>query len=330
MKKVLITGITGFTGSHLAELLLNKKDVKLFGIKRWRSKIDNVSHIKDKMILTDCDIKDSSSVREILAEIKPDMIFHLAAQSFVMASWNLPSETLTTNIIGELNIFEAVRHIGINPLIQIAGSSEEYGLVRKEDIPIKETTILNPVSPYAVSKVTQDLLAYQYYKSYGLKIIRTRAFNHSGPRRAEVFATSNFAYQIARIEAGVQEPTLCVGNLSTIRDFTDVRDTVKAYWLALDKGEAGDVYNICSGKGYSIKETLEILKGYSKKDFSIRKDQARLRPSDVPILIGDNTKFVKQTGWRPEIPFEKTLKDTLDYWRSQVKKSTTKATTCAA
>ncbi len=320
MTKVLITGITGFAGSYLTELALTKKDVKVFGIKRWRSKLDNIAHIKDGITLVECDIKDASSVREILDGIKPDMIFHLAAQSFVPTSWNAPSETLTTNIIGELNIFEAIRQTGINPLIQVAGSSEEYGLVKPEETPIKETVNLHPLSPYAVSKVGQDLLAYQYYKSYGLKIVRTRGFNHTGPRRAEVFVCSNFAYQIAKIEAGLQEPTIRVGNLSTVRDFTDVRDMVRGYWLALEKGEAGEVYNICSGKGYSIKEVLDVLKGYSKKKFAVKKDPSRLRPSDVPILIGDNTKFVKQTGWQPEIPFEKTLEDLLEYWREKVRR----------
>ncbi|MBI5144508.1 MAG: GDP-mannose 4,6-dehydratase [Candidatus Omnitrophica bacterium] len=320
MTKVLITGITGFAGSYLAEFILKKKDIKLFGIKRWRSKLDNISHIKERIILKECDIKDASSVREILDEIRPNMIFHLAAQSFVLTSWNAPSETLTTNIIGELNIFEAIRQIGINPLIQIAGSSEEYGLVGKDDIPIKETTPLNPLSPYAVSKIGQDLLGYQYYKSYGLRIIRTRGFNHTGPRRNEVFVCSNFANQIARIEKGLQEGVLYTGDTFTVRDFTDVRDMVRGYWLALEKGEPGEVYNICSGRGYSIKEALDMLKSYSKKNFIVKKDPSRLRPSDVPVLIGDNTKFVKRTGWRPEIPFEKTLKDILDYWRENVKK----------
>ncbi|MDP3804762.1 MAG: GDP-mannose 4,6-dehydratase [Candidatus Omnitrophota bacterium] len=318
MTKVLITGITGFAGSYLAEFLLKKKGVTVFGIKRWRSKLDNISHIKQSLVLKECDIRDASSVREILDEIKPNMIFHLAAQSFVPTSWNAPSETLTTNIIGELNIFEAIRQIGINPLIHVAGSSEEYGLVRKDEVPIKETALLRPLSPYGVSKVGQDLLAYQYYKSYGLEAIRTRGFNHTGPRRAEVFVCSNLAYQIARIEKGIQKPVLCIGNLSAIRDFTDVRDMVRGYWLALKKGKPGEVYNICSGRGYSIKEVLRILKGYSKKKFVVKKEPSRFRPSDVPILVGDNTKFVKRTGWRPEIPFEKTLEDILDYWREHI------------
>ncbi|MFA5146492.1 MAG: GDP-mannose 4,6-dehydratase [Candidatus Omnitrophota bacterium] len=320
MTRCLITGITGFAGSHLAEFLLGRKDVQIFGIKRWRSKMDNIEFLKDRVTIKECDVKDFSSVREIIGEIRPNMIFHLAAQSFVPTSWNAPSETIDTNIIGELNIFEAVRQLKIDPLIQIAGSSEEYGEVRKEEIPINEKTLLHPLSPYAVSKVGQDLLGYQYHKSYGLKIVRTRAFNHTGPRRGEVFVSSNFAYQIAKIEAGLQRPEISVGNLSAVRDFSDVRDIVRGYWLALEKGEPGEVYNICSGRGYTIQQVLGILKRFSKKGFSVKRDPDRMRPSDVPILVGDNTKFVKRTGWRPEIPFEKTLEDILNYWRTQINK----------
>ncbi len=225
---------------------------------------------------------------------------------------------MTTNIIGELNVFEAVRELGINPVIQIAGSSEEYGLVEEDELPVKETNPLRPLSPYAVSKVGQDLLGYQYYKSYGLDIIRTRGFNHSGPRRGEVFVCSNFAKQIARIEKKKQEPVVYVGNLEAIRDFTDVRDIVKAYWLATEKGEPGEVYNICSGKGYKIEEVLDILLGLTKERIKVKKDPKRMRPSDVPVLIGDCKKFRGITGWKPEIPFERTLEDLLNYWRERV------------
>ncbi len=323
MRKILITGITGFAGAYLAEYILGKKDVKIFGIKRWRSKLDNIAHIKEKITLRECDIKDYSSVEAIIKEVRPDMIFHLAAQSLVPSSWNAPSETISTNLIGELNLFESIRRLGTDPLIHIAGSSEEYGLVKKEEIPIKEDTLLRPLSPYAVSKVGQDLLAYQYHKSYNLKTIRTRAFNHTGPRRPDVFVCSNFASQIAKIEEGIQEPFMYVGNLSAVRDFLDVRDVVRGYWLALEKGEPGEVYNICTGKGYTIREALDILRGFARKKFTIKKDESRFRPSDVPALVGDNTKFVKRTGWKPEIPFEKTLEDLLNYWREHVKRGPT-------
>jgi len=316
--KVLITGVTGFVGSHLADYLLDMGGVEIYGIERWRSKTENIDHIKGRIKLIECDIRDSSSVDKVIKQTKPDKIFHLAAQSFVHSSWHAPAETLTTNMIGQLNIFEAVRSSGISPVIQIAGSSEEYGLVNEDEIPIKETNQLRPLSPYAVSKVGQDLLAYQYFMSYGIKVIRTRAFNHTGPRRGDVFVTSNFAKQLAEIEKGRKEPVMHVGNLEAKRDFTDVRDIVKAYWLCTEKCRYGEVYNICSGKAYSVREILDILLGFSKLKVKLKQDPERMRPSDVPLLLGDNSKFVKETGWKPEIPFGKTAEDLLNYWRNKI------------
>ena len=209
---------------------------------------------------------------------------------------------------------------GYDPIIQIAGSSEEYGLVYENELPIKETNPLRPLSPYAVSKVSQDYLGYQYFKTYGLRIIRTRAFNHSGPRRGEVFVDSNFAKQVAKIEIGKQQPVIKVGNLEAIRDFTDVRDVVVAYWLATEKCEPGEVYNISSGQGWAIKDVLNKLVELSKRDdIKIEADPARMRPSDNPILIGDSTRFRQVTGWQPKITYEQTLKDMLDFWRQRVK-----------
>jgi len=317
--KVLITGITGFVGSHLADYLLSLGSIEIYGIERWRSRTENIEHIRDKIKLVGCDIRDSISVTETIGKIKPDKIFHLAAQSFVPSSWQAPQESLTTNIIGELNVFEAVRAVNINPVIQIAGSSEEYGLVLPDELPIKETNPLRPLSPYAVSKVGQDFLGYQYYKSYNMNIIRTRAFNHTGPRRGEVFASSNFAKQIVEIEKNKREPVIFVGNLDARRDFSDVRDVVRAYWLATEKCLPGEVYNISSGKALSIKEMLDLLLKISKVKVEIKQDSARTRLSDVNVLLGDNTKFCKQTGWKPEIPFEQTLKDLLEYWRGKIK-----------
>ena len=316
--RVLITGITGFAGSHLAEFLCRKKGVEIYGIERWRSRPENIEHIKDKINLHECDIRDASSVRKVISEIKPHRIFHLAAQSFVPASWTAPAETLTTNIIGQLNVFEAVRQTGINPMIQIAGSSEEYGIVKKNELPIKETNPLRPLSPYAVSKVGQDLLGYQYYMSYKLHIVRTRGFNHSGPRRGDVFVESSFARQIALIEKGKSPPVIYVGNLNAKRDYTDVRDMVRGYWLALEKGSPGEVYNICSGKVYSVRDVLDMLLSFANVQPKVKQDPKRMRPSDVPILCGDNRKFVQETGWKNEIPFEVTLKDLLNYWRNKV------------
>ncbi len=317
--RVLITGITGFAGSHLAEYILaGHPDVEVSGIMRWRSRPENIESVRDRISILECDLRDATSVKKLMARVRPDRIFHLAAQSFVPSSWNAPAESLTTNLIGQLNIFEAIRELGLDPWIQIACSSEEYGLVHENELPIKETNPLRPLSPYAVSKVGQDYLAYQYYKSFGLKAVRTRGFNHDGPRRGDVFVSSNFAKQIVEVEKGRKPPVIYVGNLDARRDFSDVRDIVRAYWLALEHCEPGEVYNICSGKAFSIREVLEQLIEASSVDVKIEQDPERLRPSDVPVLLGDAEKFKKATGWKPEIPYEQTLKDMLEYWRERV------------
>ncbi|MFH1073041.1 MAG: GDP-mannose 4,6-dehydratase [Nanoarchaeota archaeon] len=318
-KKALITGISGFAGSHLAELLL-KNGYEVWGTIRWRSKTENIDHLKGKVKLVETDIRDLSSVHRMIIEVQPDVIFHLAAQSFVYSSFHAPQETLMTNILGNVNLLEAVRMQKLDPIILIAGSSEEYGLVHPEECPIKETNPLRPMSPYGVSKVAQDLISRQYYHAYGIKSIVTRAFNHTGPRRGEVFVTSTFAQQIAKIENGKQEPVIRHGNLDAKRDFTDVRDMVKAYLLAAEKGIPGEVYNLCSGDTgtYSIREMLDILLKFSTAKIKLEEDPARMRPSDVNILHGDSSKFRKLTGWKPEIPFEQTMKDLLDYWRERV------------
>lgn len=317
--RVLITGITGFAGSHLADLCLSKEDVELYGIIRWRSRTENIEHIRDRINLLECDLRDSSSTRDVIEEVRPEYIFHLAAQSFVPTSWNAPSESLTTNIIGQLNIFEAVKKLDVDCRIQIACSSEEYGMVYPDEVPIKESSPLRPLSPYGVSKVGQDMLGYQYFMSYGMKIVRTRGFNHTGPRRGPVFVCSDFAKQIVDIEQGKRDPVMEVGNLDARRDFTDVRDMVRAYWLSLEKGKPGKVYNICTGKSYSIKEILDQLIDLSGVKVEVRTDRGRLRPSDVPLLEGDNSEFTSDTGWKPEIPIEKTLSDLLEFWRTCTK-----------
>ncbi len=316
-KRAFITGIAGFAGSHLAEHLLSR-GFDVYGLCRPRSKTDNIETIKAKLHLEDADLLDSHSLYTTIARIKPQYIFHLAAQSFVPTSWGSPSVTLEVNIVGSANIFEAVRQVGIDPVIQIACSSEEYGLAQPNEMPIKETNPLRPLSPYAVSKVAMDYLGYQYYQSYRMRIVRTRGFNHTGPRRGETFAESNFAKQIALIEKGKQEPVISVGNLDAARDYTDVRDMVRAYLLAVEKCDPGDVYNICTGTSIRIGDMLKLLLSFSKVKAEIRTDPSRMRPSDVPILIGDNTKFVKRTGWKLEIPFNKTMEDLLNYWRQRV------------
>jgi GDP-4-dehydro-6-deoxy-D-mannose reductase len=316
-KVALITGITGFVGSHMAELLLSE-GFEVHGLCRWRSRTENIDHIKDKLHLVEGDLLDAHSLQDMMMDVRPTHIFHLAAQSFVPASWTSPAVSLEINVVGPCNLFEAVRAAQIDPLIQIACSSEEYGLVHPNEVPIKETNPLRPLSPYGVSKVAMDYLGYQYFQSYKLKIVRTRGFNHTGPRRGDVFAESSFAKQIAEIEKGGKEPIIFVGNLEAQRDYTDVRDMVKGYLAAVQRGEPGEVYNICAGKAVKIQKVLETLLGFSKVKVEVRQDPSRMRPSDVPILLGDNSKFVKQTGWQPTIPFEKTMEDLLNYWRAKI------------
>jgi GDP-4-dehydro-6-deoxy-D-mannose reductase len=319
--RALITGMTGFAGSHLAEYLLAEHpDVEVYGTHRWRSRMENVEHLRSKVKLLEADLRDYTSMHSALERSRPDVIFHLAAQSFVPSSWTAPNDTLTTNVSGQTNLFEAVRALRLDPVIQIACSSEQYGLVLPGETPIKETNPLRPLSPYAVSKVAQDYLGYQYFQSYGLKVVRTRGFNHTGPRRGHVFVTSNFCSQVAAIELGLQEPVIRVGNIDAIRDFTDVRDMVRAYWLAVTKAKPGEVYNIATGNGIAIREMLERLIALGNVEVKVETDPERLRPSDVEILIGDASKFKADTGWEPRIPFDQTLRDLLDYWRTTLRR----------
>jgi len=318
--RVLVTGYTGFVGSHLAESLLERDDCEVFGLYRWRSRRENVAHLSDRVQLIDGDIADAAAVRRAVEISRPDWIFHLAAQSYVPTSWTGPGQTLDVNIQGQVNLFEAVRQLGLSPRIQVACSSEEYGLVLPEELPITEDNPLRPLSPYAVSKVTQDLMGYQYHRSYGMDIVRTRGFNHTGPRRGHVFVCSNFAYQVAGIEAGLQDAVIRVGNLEARRDFTDVRDMVRGYIAALEKGKPGEVYNICQGKDYSVQQVLDMLLDMASLEVRIEEDKDRMRPSDVPVLLGSAARFKADTGWEPIIPFEQTLTDLLEYWRDRLGK----------
>jgi GDP-4-dehydro-6-deoxy-D-mannose reductase len=320
--RALITGVTGFAGSHLADLLLAEHpEMQVAGMYRWRSPMENLELAAGRIELYETDLRDYISVQRTLDACRPDLVFHLAAQSFVPASWTGPAETLTTNLLGQTYLFEAVRALKLDPVIQIACSSEEYGLVLPHEVPIEESNPLRPLSPYAVSKVAQDYQGYQYFQSYGMRVVRTRAFNHTGPRRGEVFAMSSFAKQLALIELGANEPVLRVGNLDAVRDFTDVRDIVRAYVLAATVGEPGEVYNIASGRGHSIRDLLDRLIALSGLEVEVSIDPHRLRPSDVEILIGDSTRFRERTGWQPVIPLETTLSDLLDYWRRRLRAS---------
>jgi GDP-4-dehydro-6-deoxy-D-mannose reductase len=315
--RLLITGVTGFVGSHMAEYAIAQR-AEVFGSMRWRSRSENIDHLRGQIHLVECDLRDSASVRRLFAAATPTHVIHLAAQSFVGSSWHMPAETISNNTLGQVNLLEVIREMEIPPRFLVIGTSEEYGLVRPDEVPITETNPLRPLSPYAVSKVAQDMMGFQYFQSYRLPIMRSRAFNHEGPRRGEVFVTSNFAKQIAEIEAGLREPVVFVGDLKPRRDYSDVRDIVRGYWTLLEHGEPGEVYNLCSGRSWLIQEVLDFYLRESRvKDIAVKTDPARMRPSDVMILEGDPSKIAK-LGWKVEIPFERTLGDLLEYWRHRI------------
>ncbi len=317
--KVLITGITGMVGSHLAEFLINEGNCEIHGTTRWRSNRENIAAFENQLSLHECELRDPHAVLRLVEEIRPEQIYHLASQSNVAASWISPRETLVNNITAQLNVFESMRQVGLlDTRILIPGSSEEYGMVYEHELPVSEKNPLRPLSPYAVSKITQDNLAYQYHQSYGLQVIRTRAFNHTGPRQSDAFVISNFARQIVEIETGNKESIVKVGNLSARRDFTDIRDVVKAYSLAVKCCDSGAVYNVGSGIERRISEVLDALLSMAKIIIQVKEDPTRMRPSDVPAMICDNSKFREKTGWQPVITFETTLRDLLEYWRERL------------
>ena len=319
-KTVLITGITGFVGSHLADYLLENTEYKVYGLKRVNSKLRNISHIQDKVTLINGELIDQTSLINVLKISKPDYIYHLAALSWVAPSWDMPAAYMQVNAIGTINLFEAMRITGLKPRILISCTPEEYGDVPKTLIPITEETRLSPVNLYAASKAAQDAVCQAYQASYKFEVIRTRAFNHEGPRRDILGALSSFAYQIARIEKGLQEPVVKVGNLQARRNFTDVRDMVWAYFLAMEKGIPGELYLIGSNQIYTIKKCLEMLIALSPMWGKIKYgvETERVRPTDLHLLIGKFDKFEKLTGWKPKISFRETLKSTLDYWRELI------------
>jgi len=312
--KALITGISGFAGSHLAEFLLDK-EYKVFGTFYDKSTFSNLNGFIDKIRLFKCDIRNYDNLKKIIKKVKPDEIYHLAAISFIPIALKNPKITFDTNLYGTLNLYKAIIDLKLNLKILFVGSGDEYGLVNEKDIPINENCPLKPFNPYSISKVSADFLSYFYFRNYSLKIIRVRPFNHIGPRQSPEFVCSDFAKQIAEIEKGLREPIIKVGNLEAKRDFTDVRDIVRGYWFALDKGEPGEVYNICSEKAIQIKGLLNHLLELSSRKVEIMKDPKRMRPSDNPILQGDSSKFRRRGGWKPEILLDKTLKDILEYWR---------------
>ena len=326
--KVLITGITGFVGSHLADHILDRNEGhEIYGLCRWRSPRENLAYAYSRVSLVEADLMDLGSLIRHLEAIQPEVIFHLAAQSYVLTSFNTPVHTLWSNVIGTANLLEAVRITKIDPVIHICSSSEVYGQVRPEDVPIREDCPFKPASPYAVSKVGEDMIAFQYWVSHGIRTIRTRMFTHTGPRRGDVFAMSFFAKQVAAAELGMQKPIIRVGNLQSVRTFCDVRDAVWAYWLLVRQCAPGEVYNIGGNRTMTIGEALNILLSFSKTAFEVVVDPKLLRPSDVTLQIPCTDKFRAVTGWKPEIPFEKTLEDMLIYWRDELSRNPWKALT---
>jgi len=317
MTKALITGIKGFAGSHLAELLLSK-GYQVCGIDYDLDNTRNLEHIRDRLALHECDIRDAAKVSEIISQSKPDEIYHLAAIAHVPTSCRDPRLTFEVNLFGTLNLLEAVKSVSWDIKVLYVGSASEYGAVTEADLPIDEGACFRPVDPYSVSKVSADMLAFQYLKSFNMHIVRVRPFNYIGPRQSPDYVVSGFVKQIAEIEKGLKEPVIMVGNLEAKRDFTDVRDMVRAYWLGLQKATPGEVYNICSGKAIQIKGLLSKLLQLSSAKIEVKEDRSRLRPADVPLLHGDCSKFKSQTRWGAEIPLEKTLKDTLKYWRNKL------------
>jgi GDP-4-dehydro-6-deoxy-D-mannose reductase len=318
--RALITGVAGFAGSHLAEFLLAETDLEVRGVLHEHDA--HIAHLQHRLHLLYGDLNDRDITQVILARVQPDYVFHLAGQSFVGESWDNPWATMEPNIRSQVNVLSIAADLGLDARLLVVGSNEEYGSIRPEDLPIDEDTPLRPNSPYGVSKVAQDFLGLQYYLSHGLHTVRVRPFNHIGPRQRDSFVVPSFARQIAEIEAGLQPPVIRVGNLSAKRDFTDVRDTVRAYWLILQHGAPGQVYNVGSGRAYSAQEILDGLLSLTNTRIEVQVDPARLRPTDVPVSVCNAGKLRAATGWQPTIPLEQTLRDVLEEWRRKVKRKT--------
>jgi len=326
VKKVFITGITGMVGSHLLDYLIKKTNWDVYGLIRWRSPLENInSHIKSinnnkRIFLKYGDIREQHSLDAIISDIKPDYVYHLAAQSFPKTSFEMPADTYETNTIGTSNLLESLKRYKKNAIIHICSSSEVFGRVPKEKVPIDENCSFHPASPYAISKTGTDLIARFYAEAYNMKIMTTRMFTHTGPRRGDVFAESSFAKQIAMIEANMQKPIVYVGNLKSLRTIADVRDAVHAYYLLLTKNPiGGEVYNIGGTHTCTVGEILNFLLSKSKKKIIYRIDKNRIRPIDADLQVPNTLKFRSHTGWKPKIKFEKTMLDLLNYWREKVK-----------
>ena len=325
-KRALSTGVTGMVGAHMADYLLENTDWEIFGQCRWRSPLDNIrQHIdrinkKDRLFLLYADLRDAISMTEMIEESEPDFIFHLAAQSYPQTSFTAPIDTLDTNILGTARLMEAIRRADISPIVHVCASSEVFGRVPKEKLPIDEECTFHPASPYAISKVGTDLIGRYYAEAYGITAMTTRMFTHTGPRRGDIFAESTFAKQIAMIEAGLIDPVVRTGNLDSLRTWSDVRDAVRAYYmLVTEKPIAGEYYNIGGSFSCSVREMLDHLISISSRDdIQVETEAARLRPIDADLQVPNTKKFQDHTGWKPVIPFEQTMSDLLDYWRARI------------
>jgi GDP-4-dehydro-6-deoxy-D-mannose reductase len=315
--RALITGITGFAGSHLAQVLLDRND-EVFGIARDEGY--SLTHLSQEIHPIIEDLQDERLAEQVIRDIKPDAIYHLAGQAFVPKAWADPWDTFANNVRPQLNILQAMIKLKSTARLLVVASNEVYGQVSADKLPVREDTEMRPDNPYGVSKVTQDKLALQYHLSHGVDVLRVRAFNHIGPRQSPVFVSASFAKQIAEIEAGLKPPDLRVGNLEAKRDFTDVVDVMRAYALLVKYGKPGEAYNIGTGQAYSIQYLLDILLSYTRAEIKVQPDPTRMRPSDVPVIFADNSKLRNCTGWEPTVKFEESLQRVLSYWRQQVQK----------
>jgi GDPmannose 4,6-dehydratase len=327
MKKALITGITGMVGSHMADYLLSNTDWEIYGFLRWNEDLSNLYHLiekinkKERINLVYGDLNDLPSLYRCVKSVHPDYIFHLAAQSYPLTSFYAPLETLTTNILGTANLLETVKILKPDTVVHVCASSEIFGRVSSEKLPISEECTFHPASPYAISKVGTDLVGRFYGEAYGMTVMTTRMFTHTGPRRGDVFAESTFAKQIAMIEEGLMEPVIKVGNLDSMRTWSDVRDAVRAYFMLVTiNPTSGEYYNIGGSYSCTVRDMLNYLLSISTvKNIKVEIDPERLRPIDADLQIPDTSKFKNHTGWQPEIKFEQTMTDLLNYWRNRVK-----------
>ncbi len=316
--RILITGITGLIGSHLADLIVAQGAHEVWGFKRWRSAEANIRQLRDKVKWIEGDIEDPFAVAHAIEQSHPDRIYHLAAQSYPSESWGAPAATLNTNVMGTLNVLEAARRYVQGAQIHIAGSAASYGLIRPEDNPIHEERPLRPLSPYGVSKAAQEMLGYQAAQAYGQQIYLTRSFIHIGPRQDSRTSAQTLARQIAEAEAGLRSAVIHVGNLDVRRDFLDVEDAVRGLWMLLEHGSASEVYNLCSGRAPRIRDLLDIYLELATIPLQVATDPARLRPADEPILQGENSKLREATGWQPQVPLDESLRRILAYWRERI------------